>query len=298
MNRGKSQSISGFTLIELLVVIAIIAILAAILFPVFAKVREKARQISCLSNEKQLGLGFAQYIQDNDEMYPSGVVQGTLGNTPANIPDQFGIGWAGEIYPYVKSVGVYKCPDDITPSQPNANPPLYEVSYALNTHIVNNYNDGLSGHPMGPQGHESGFNSPSVTVLLCEVTNNLADVTSISEGVTPTFRPSHLSVVSNGQGGGCLGVNNGVWDPSSFLATGPVDGATSATDGTTGRHSNGSNYLLCDGHAKWLSGSHVSPGNDPAYSSANQPSRYSNAAGTDFGGNSSFAAYAATFSPT
>jgi prepilin-type N-terminal cleavage/methylation domain-containing protein len=60
----------GFTLIELLVVIAIIAILAAILFPVFAKAREKARQISCASNEKQLGLAFLQYEQDNDEMEP------------------------------------------------------------------------------------------------------------------------------------------------------------------------------------------------------------------------------------
>ena len=61
----------GFTLIELLVVIAIIAILAAILFPVFAKAREKARQISCLSNLKQLGLGFIQYIQDNDSTFPA-----------------------------------------------------------------------------------------------------------------------------------------------------------------------------------------------------------------------------------
>ena len=61
----------GFTLIELLVVIAIIAILAAILFPVFAKAREKARQITCTSNEKQLGLAFLQYVQDYDETYPS-----------------------------------------------------------------------------------------------------------------------------------------------------------------------------------------------------------------------------------
>jgi len=60
----------GFTLIELLVVIAIIAILAAILFPVFAKVREKARQTSCLSNEKQLGLAITQYVQDYDEKLP------------------------------------------------------------------------------------------------------------------------------------------------------------------------------------------------------------------------------------
>ena len=93
----------GFTLIELLVVIAIIAILAAILFPVFAKAREKARQITCASNEKQLGLGVLQYTQDNDERLPCGNVNGgALGN----FPD----GWAGQIYPYVKSTGVYKCP--------------------------------------------------------------------------------------------------------------------------------------------------------------------------------------------
>src|SRR5580700_7273559 len=88
----------AFTLIELLVVIAIIAILAAILFPVFAQVREKARQTSCLSNEKQLGLAFTQYIQDNDESYP------VNGGGQNNI--SLGMGWAGQVYPYVKSTGV------------------------------------------------------------------------------------------------------------------------------------------------------------------------------------------------
>lgn len=63
-------------MIELLVVIAIIAILAAILFPVFAKVREKARQTACLSNEKQMGLAFMQYVQDNDETFPVGIAAG------------------------------------------------------------------------------------------------------------------------------------------------------------------------------------------------------------------------------
>ena len=106
----------AFTLIELLVVIAIIAILAAILFPVFAKVREKARQTSCLSNEKQLGLGFLQYTQDNDESF-----------TPADnaTVGMHGHGWGSRIYPYVKSLAVYGCPDDTYP-QP------YKVSYAFN----------------------------------------------------------------------------------------------------------------------------------------------------------------------
>src|SRR3978361_1893742 len=96
----------GFTLIELLVVIAIIAILSAILFPVFAKVREKARQTSCASNMKQMGLATAQYNQDYDEHMPI--------NGAANADNYSGlpIGWAGMLYPYTKSVGVFKCPDD------------------------------------------------------------------------------------------------------------------------------------------------------------------------------------------
>src|SRR6201994_4278177 len=115
----------GFTLIELLVVIAIIAILAAILFPVFAKVREKARQTSCLSNEKQIGLAFTQYIQDNDETFP---VQG--GEDAGSIQPSLGMGWAGQVYPYIKSTGVFKCPDDGTGVQTNGAITSYPVSYA------------------------------------------------------------------------------------------------------------------------------------------------------------------------
>jgi prepilin-type N-terminal cleavage/methylation domain-containing protein/prepilin-type processing-associated H-X9-DG protein len=86
----------GFTLIELLVVIAIIAILAAILFPVFAQAREKARAISCLSNVKQSGLALYMYVQDYDETTPK------LGS---------GTEWWSQLYPYVKNTGVFLCPD-------------------------------------------------------------------------------------------------------------------------------------------------------------------------------------------
>ena len=88
----------GFTLIELLVVIAIIAILAAILFPVFAKAREKARQSSCLSNIKQIGLAFMQYAQDYDERLPAG-------NSPAGL-------WYVTLAPYMKSTQILMCPSD------------------------------------------------------------------------------------------------------------------------------------------------------------------------------------------
>src|SRR3569833_1515077 len=100
------KSFRGFTLIELLVVIAIIAILAAILFPVIAKAREKARQISSASNEKQIGLAFMQYIQDNNETLPCGI------NHRVQTPE--GAGWAGVIIAYVNSTCLYKCPVDST----------------------------------------------------------------------------------------------------------------------------------------------------------------------------------------
>lgn len=130
------RRLNGFTLIELLVVIAIIAILAAILFPVFAQAREKARGITCLSNLKQVGTGLAMYVQDNDEKYP---MDQYFAN--ANFTDQHY--WHDSIYPYIKngdrssngttmvttgSGGVFHCP-----SFPDNQSAQYGINDAIST---------------------------------------------------------------------------------------------------------------------------------------------------------------------
>src|SRR5688572_4280036 len=102
-SRVKASSPHGFTLIELLVVIAIIAILAAILFPVFARARENARRSSCMSNMKQIGLGIIQYTQDYDEMQVL-----IRQNGDCSAP------WGELVQPYLKSKQIFDCPSNTT----------------------------------------------------------------------------------------------------------------------------------------------------------------------------------------
>ncbi|MEO7715264.1 MAG: DUF1559 domain-containing protein [Capsulimonas sp.] len=236
---------NGFTLIELLVVIAIIAILAAILFPVFAKAREKARQVSCLSNMKQCGIAVTQYVQDSDEAFPQGTSNYNQGGT----------GWAGQIMPYIKSAAVFKCPDD---------PAVGRVSsYAINENmqIHTGAYDG-TGSNIGISIAQ--LNAPAKTVFLCEVANDAGYDIALS---TPD-NPESGSSAARGIGGG--------YDPSGGAAIPACPGsglqyATGYLGGRTGdchfqaqngRHTDGSNYLLADLHAKWLRSNAVSGGYD------------------------------------
>lgn len=272
----------AFTLIELLVVIAIIAILAAILFPVFAAAREKARQVTCASNEKQLGLAFLQYTQDNDEHYPY-----TLGAST-------GKGWSAPIYPYVKEPAAYKCPDD--PQRPSTGLNHYPVSYAMNKNLAFTPNWTSSINTA-----TSIDNAPASTVLLFEITGATADVTGQYYGNDYT----EIAVGGNlpaGDNGSMVWARYDTGDMGNpARSPGQID-----TINPLGRHTDGSNFLLCDGHVKWLKEGQVSPGDSPGADNSsctnlsNQPQdgcggTWGNSAGTGaLGGTPSFAA---TFSP-
>ena len=289
--QSQAFTLRAFTLIELLVVIAIIAILAAILFPVFQKVRENARRTSCLSNEKQLGLAFVQYTQDYDERYPSGVIAGTgIGL------HSYGQGWGGQIYTYVKSTGVYKCPDDSTGVQANNGYTASPVSYAFNANAT--------------QSTLSQFNAPASSVLLCETfgapvrvdqtdeglySNTTYDLSPVTDGL-PDPTSANGGVLCDQIACGARAGGTGGYD--LMLATGVMPAGTTGTlaagmyspstytSGGVGIHTGGSNFLLADGHVKFLQPSAVSsghnghPGQDQESGSTTGFSGY-NAADTD-----------------
>jgi prepilin-type N-terminal cleavage/methylation domain-containing protein len=148
----------GFTLIELLVVIAIIAVLAAILFPVFSQAREKARQTACLSNVKQLGLGILMYAQDSDEMLPP------------TQNDSFVL-WPDLIYPYIKNNQVRVCPSDLGKStvvSPDGTTLLPPNSYGLNELTFVDDTDFLPDPPP-PSPVLAAFQTPAATVMMGEM---------------------------------------------------------------------------------------------------------------------------------
>ena len=129
---AKERMRKGFTLIELLVVIAIIAILAAILFPVFARARENARRASCQSNLKQIGLGVMQYTQDYDERFP--LAWNVYGDATVRP-----YGWADSLEPYLKSEQIFKCPSGTGTVSSNPTQAGY-ATYSYNMMLTNDAN--------------------------------------------------------------------------------------------------------------------------------------------------------------
>jgi prepilin-type N-terminal cleavage/methylation domain-containing protein/prepilin-type processing-associated H-X9-DG protein len=270
----ERRNIRGFTLIELLVVIAIIAILAAILFPVFAKAREKARQTTCSSNMRQLGLAELQYVQDFDEQSP-----------PGSNWYGAGTGWAAQVYPYAKTTKVFICPDD---SFSRA-----IVSYGYNGNFVSENGGGAYPTSAAPLGLlQSKLTAPAMTVLYFEVNGNGAttwnyDITgtaatlysSGSEDEFPTTCsgsvPCYDGYSPAGRGLGNTaneldGLGSSVTESNGNCqlqyATGYMQNSTTSNIyfmSATGRHTDGSNFLMADGHVKWLRPALVSAGYSP-----------------------------------
>ncbi|RYG58728.1 DUF1559 domain-containing protein [bacterium] len=266
---------AGFTLIELLVVIAIIAILAAILFPVFGRARENARRSSCQSNLKQIGLGFAQYTQDYDEKYPCGQ-RGNLGQ-----------GWAGTLNPYIKSTQLFACPSDTTGTIPIAT--SQTTSYGANLNITRT--DPGSATDPHPGQSLAVQNAPAKTVLLFEVVSIYANLANASETPNNTV----VSCVSNGpQTPFPFSTGNG---QGGALVTGPFAGIPGTS---TPRHFDGSNYLMCDGHVKWFKSSSVAAGSVAFSQNCNlggSPATADCVAQSGMAAGTANNAYAVTFSP-
>jgi prepilin-type N-terminal cleavage/methylation domain-containing protein/prepilin-type processing-associated H-X9-DG protein len=249
-NAQMKKNHRGFTLIELLVVIAIIAILAAILFPVFAKAREKARQASDQSNEKQLGLAILQYVQDYDETFPPDLTDAFSQNGEH--------GWAEATYPYFKSIQLLTDPDDPTvkgekfPQYSDPNAVNDVISYAYNSNFYLQTFNNLPPNSSWGSITEANLNAPASTVLLFSVqgaTN--VDVTNPAYAQSPS-------------GNGSPGVPSSSYG-AAWYATGNIGGNQLATDVNhdslaTGVHSGGADYLAADGHVKWELPQNVSGG--------------------------------------
>lgn len=229
----------GFTLIELLVVIAIIAVLSAILFPVFARARENARRASCMSNLKQMGLAVMMYLQDYDETYPS-IIDSSPGIAAADYPGgQWGSGtsanwlyWQQIIYPYSKSVQIAYCPSGVAYAKPTLG------QYGANENIFVDDNP-----PNTKPLKMAAMAAPASTYMIMDTGTWRVYATTTNDVVNPRGYNSYIPGVGNLLHKGCdaSGTSNGV----------AID-TPACQDFLGGRHLGGINVAFADGHVKWL----------------------------------------------
>jgi prepilin-type N-terminal cleavage/methylation domain-containing protein/prepilin-type processing-associated H-X9-DG protein len=228
----RSQQVRnrGFTLIELLVVIAIIAILAAILFPVFARARENARRASCQSNLKQIGLGILQYTQDYDERLPASGYRGLPGAANPNLRYN---PWQGTIQPYVKSTQVFACPSNTkNTTKVNGENPMtvwgttitggIPISYICNGGVQNQATVAPSGTPIN------------------EINDNNGGTISGTGGVTLAKLESTSQTILVHENIG-TDADPDYWDMNTRLGVANIDFTN---------HLGSTNFLFADGHVK------------------------------------------------
>jgi prepilin-type N-terminal cleavage/methylation domain-containing protein/prepilin-type processing-associated H-X9-DG protein len=237
----SSRIRSGFTLIELLVVIAITSLLAAILFPVFARARENARRASCQSNLKQLGLAYFQYSQDYDErLVPAEMIVDSAGHT---------LWWPDLIQPYLKSTQVVVCPSEklLSNSAWWAGPTRTNYSYNANrqTSNVNTIIGGLYGTPnsgaFGPSGLKYETTAGANDVLKMSAVEDVSGTVLMGDGVTWV---SGLGGKSNSY----WGDGYPYWRDATNVSY-PLSGGVDKVPDN--RHFDGVNFVFFDGHVKW-----------------------------------------------
>jgi prepilin-type N-terminal cleavage/methylation domain-containing protein/prepilin-type processing-associated H-X9-DG protein len=263
------SSRKGFTLIELLVVIAIIAILAAILFPVFARARESARTSSCLSNTKQISLAILQYLQDYDEKFPVAAFDNmSTTNTQPDTPwtgwPQKYIGWDHTVYPYVKNTQIFRCPTkDDGPcledqgtngncgSNDNGNNRTGTCQYFINKQLtgdpeVNNWNN--SGfHPQ----KQAALQWPAVTIMVGESTIGATTGSMGHEFDGWGWEDGHRPLYDNGNAGDTWSYKTNYSVLCNTAGTPFNEHSTGGTPPALWIHNEGSNYAFTDGHVKW-----------------------------------------------
>jgi prepilin-type N-terminal cleavage/methylation domain-containing protein/prepilin-type processing-associated H-X9-DG protein len=276
-HRSATEAGRGFTLIELLVVIAIIAILAAILFPVFAQAREKARAISCLSNEKQINLAILMYAQDYDENYPEDGI----------FYFYSGTGWASLVSPYMKSTQILWCPDDGGPSNGlnritggfNGGPMISYVANGLmgGANLTDNTCVGvICGNPYSfgwpaPSWYHSqpmtlaGVNAPASTISFTEKLSsdvNLLPASGLAFlGYNPTdIWPTNMLLWEcSPSGGDCFYNTDGSQIPDGAISSTITAFGLGQAGGVSVHHTGMANFAFADGHVKSMRAAATNP---------------------------------------